>query len=224
MFIIVPTDIADDSPRRGVPIANGLIVATNVLAYFFSVYLPVGPGSSLVSIVGYSFTHAEVGRLLVDRWTLLIVGNAVNRRIGDAYYAIGYFGAVVALGLVARCCTDSWLVGSSGGVFAVVAAMAILMPAARVKFSYAVLFPLTLPLGVLKRPPHWLCWFVRWDTIALRAWLCLMLVPALQFIGLLWWQWNWTNLAHLFGFFCGVALVLLLPDRVSMPNRSRFQF
>jgi hypothetical protein len=45
----------------------------------------------------------------------------------------------------------------------------------------------------------------------------------MQLMGL-FWGWNWTNLGHLFGFVCGFAFVLLLPDRVSKPGFSRYEF
>ena len=49
----------------------------------------------------------------------------------------------------------------------------------------------------------------------------LVLVPFLELWGLFWSGWNWTNLGHLFGLFCGVAAVLMLPARITMRSRSR---
>jgi membrane associated rhomboid family serine protease len=222
MLILVPTQVDDGSQRGQIPTANALIVALNVILFFCGMHAPVGPGSGLFSLVGYSFTHAGVAHLVVNMWTLLIVGNAVNRRIGNAYYLLCYFGAVATLGLLARCMAGSYLVGSSGGVFAVIAVLAMLLPAAWAHVGYVAVFPLTLLVGLLLRPTHWLYWFIRWDVIRVRAAWALVLIPVLQLAGLFWWHWNWTNLAHLMGFVCGIAFVTLLPERVSMPRRVRY--
>ena len=88
--------------------------------------------------------------------------------------------------------------------------------------GYVAVFPLTLLVGLLLRPTHWLYWFIRWDVIRVRAAWALVLIPVLQLAGLFWWHWNWTNLAHLMGFVCGIAFVTLLPERVSMPRRVRY--
>jgi hypothetical protein len=42
----------------------------------------------------------------------------------------------------------------------------------------------------------------------------------LEILGLFCWGWNWTNLGHLLGLVCGVAVVLLLPGSITM-NKQR---
>ena len=64
-------------------------------------------------------------------------------------------------------------------------------------------------------------WIIRWDWFEIRAWWGLFFVPLLEFWGLFWSGWNWTNLAHLFGLMCGVGVVLLLPTRISMNRTTR---
>ena len=82
-------------------------------------------------------------------------------------------------------------------------------------------------MGLIKPPREAVFWFIRWDTVQLRSWWFLMLVPVLQIMGLFWWGYNWTNMAHLMGFLFGIAFVLLLPKKVSMgstANRFSYQF
>ena len=222
MIIVVPTHV-DDGPRRtDVPIANALIIAANVLLYFLGARWVVGPGTDVFSVVGYGFSHAGLGHLIVNMWTLLVIGTAVNRRLGDAYYVLCYFGTVVTLGLFARLFAGQYLIGSSGAVFAVIAVMALLLPGVWASLGYVAVFPLTVLIGLFARPDHWLYWLIRWGTFRLRAWWLLFLVPVLQIFGLFWWWGNWTNLGHLLGFFCGVAFVTLLPAKVSMPGRAAY--
>ena len=52
------------------------------------------------------------------------------------------------------------------------------------------------------------------------AWVALLLVPLLEVVGLWANGWNWTNLAHLVGLFCGAAAALLLPAEITVPRRT----
>ena len=224
MFLAIPTRVHDGSQHTEAPLANSFLVAANVLAFFVGLHQPVGPGTSWFSVLGYGFSHAGLAHLMVNMWLLWVVGNPVNRRVGNVYYLLGYLGTILCMGIGARFLIGSYLVGSSGAIFAVIAVLAMLLPAAKVDVSYVVVFPLTLLIGLLKVPKHWVYWFIRWDDVQLKAWWFLVLVPVLQLIGLFWWSWNWTNLGHLLGFVVGVAFVLLLPKKVSMRNANRFSF
>jgi len=223
MLMYVPTRIDDGSPAHAIPVANGLIIALNVILYVLGLQWVVGPGTSPLSTVGYGLSHANAGHLLINMWFLLIAGNVVNRRIGDRNYALLYFGTVVTLGLFARFFVAQHLVGSSGAIFAVVAVLAMLTPGAWMHIAYIAVLPITLVIGIFLRPSHWLYWIIRWDSVRLRAWWLLILAPFLQVLGL-FWGWNWTNLGHLFGFLCGFAFVLLLPDRIAKPKYSQYGF
>ncbi len=220
MFLAIPTQIEDGQPRNDIPTANGIIVFLNVALFFLGIQSPVGPGTSLFSIVGYGFSHANIEHLLFNMWVLLVIGNAVNRRIGNAYYALLYFGTIITLGLFARLFAGQYLVGSSGAIFAVIAVMTMLLPSAWAHISYIAMFPITLLIGPFARPSHWLYWVLRWDSFRMRSVWLLLLVPVMQLAGLFWWRWNWTNLGHLFGFVCGVVFVALLPVSVSMRRYS----
>ena len=98
MFVGLPVKVNDGARSESIPVANGLIIALNVLFYFLGVQMVVGPGSGLFSIIGYGFSHSGVTHLIVNMWLLLVLGNAVNRRIGNGFYLLGYLGTVVSLG------------------------------------------------------------------------------------------------------------------------------
>jgi hypothetical protein len=104
---------------------------------------------------------------------------------------------------------------------------ALLLPSVRVELHYLAFFPLTLLIGLFSRPKYPLFWFIRWGTGAIRMLVLVGAFVLLEIFGFLvfgWYYWglNWTNAAHLLGFGCGVAGVLLLPRRIAMGARPRF--
>lgn len=222
MFLVVPRSVRDGAGKKAIPVANAVIVALNVLCFSLGWQWHVGPATSLFSIVGYGFSHASLMHLIVNMWVLLVFGNAVNRRVGNSYYLLAYLGTIVCLGMVARLFSFSYLVGSSGGIFAIIAMFAMLLPSVLVEVFYIAVFPLTLLLGLFSRPSHWLFWLMRWDTLYVRGWWFILLVPVIELMSLFWWSWNWTNLGHLVGFLCGVAVVLMLPTKISMRSRVNY--
>lgn len=119
-----------------------------------------------------------------------------------------------------RLCIGGYLVGASGAIFAVIMIALMLMPAARIELAYFALFPITILVALISRPAEWLYLFIRWGRFSVRAVWALLLVPLLELWSLFWSGWNWTNAGHLLGMFCGVAVVLLLPTRITMPRRA----
>jgi membrane associated rhomboid family serine protease len=221
MFFVLPVYVRDSAARHAIPLANAVLIVANVLLFCFgwSAHWAVGPGTNILSIVGYGFAHASIWHLAGNMWTLMVVGNPVNRRLGNGYYLLLYMGTLVALGLFFRLFCSGDGMGASGAIFAVIAACVLLMPAYMVELCYFALFPITLLIGLFHRPKHWVYWFIRWDWFELRALWGIVLVPFLELWGLYWWGWNWTNLGHLFGVVCGVAIVLMLPEHLTMKRR-----
>lgn len=224
MFIPLPISVDDSRKWDTVPIVNPILVAVNVVVFFlgFSGAWAVGPGTGPFSVLTYAFAHVDALHLAANMWALLVFGNPVNRRLGNGYYLLGYFGVALALGLIARLFGGNYLLGASGAIFAVMAMCFLLIPAAKVKVWYFALLPITLLLGLVWRPNHWVFWLIRWDHFVLRAWWGLLLVPLIELWGLWGSGWNWTNLAHLYGLVLGIAFVLLLPPKVSMNRRPAF--
>ena len=219
VFIAIPIRLRDCREFATIPLANGVLIVLNVLAFCAGWQPFIGPGTGLLSMLTYAFGHAGVWHLAGNMLTLLVFGTAVNRRMGNLWYLSAYLGSAVALGFFAWMFAARPLIGASGAIFSVIAMTCLLLPAARVEVGYFALFPVTLLVGIVHRPEDWVRWFIRWDNFEVRAWWGLVLVPVLEFWGLFWVGWNWTNLAHLFGLVCGVTAVLLLPTRISMPGR-----
>ena len=224
MFIPLPIRFKDGREFHAIPVVNGLLVAANVVIFCLGWHPVVGPGTGLFSVLTYAFGHASVWHLAGNMMCLLVFGTPVNRRLGNGWYLLAYLGSALALGLFARLFSPAGLIGASGAIFSVIAIALLLLPSARMEIFYFALFPVTLLVGLLSRPRHWVFWFIRWDTFEMRAWYGLFFVPFLEIWDLFWSGWNWTNLGHLFGFLCGVAVVLLLPPRISMNRSSRTVF
>lgn len=219
MFLVVPLDLRHPHAKDSIPAANALLIAVNILLFGLGGFWTVGPGCGLFNILLYGFSHSGLIHLLGNTWALWVFGNPVNRRLGNGYYLLAYLGTILVLGFVARLFLRIDLAGSSGSLFAVIAMALILMPKAKLQVGYLVLFPLTLLVGLLKLPSHWLYWFVRWDVFQLRAVWCLALIPLIQLWSFFWSGWNPVYVAHALGMVCGIIVVLLLPVRISMPGR-----
>jgi membrane associated rhomboid family serine protease len=220
MFFVLPLKFKQRNGKDSIPAANALLIAVNIILFGLGGFWTIGPGSGLLNILLYGFSHWGLIHLLGNMWALWVFGNPVNRRLGNGYYLLAYLGTILVLGLIARIFLHICLAGSSGGLFAVIAIALILMPNAKLEVGYLLLFPLTLLVGLLKLPAHWLYWFVRWGLFSIPAVWCLALIPLIQLWSFFWSGWNLVFLAHLLGMACGIAVVLLLPARISMPGRS----
>ncbi len=224
MFVPLPVKLRDGREFESIPVVNGLLVMINVLVLWMGWQPYVGPGTGILSILTYAFGHANVFHLIGNMIALLVYGTPVNRRLGNGWYLIAYLGATVTLGLFARLFSPDALIGASGAIFAVIAMAILLMPSALLEVFYFALFPITLIIGFVQPPKHWVFWFIRWDNFEIRVWWGLFLVPLLELWGLYWNGWNWSNLGHLFGLLCGVAIVLMLPTQITMKRRARSMY
>src|SRR5262245_54835587 len=121
MLIPIPMQVHDTGTAKHVPIANQFLILLNFFCYLVlnSSSWWVGPGTGPLSILTYAFVHANWLHLLFNMWSLWVFGNPVNRRVGNSYYLMIYFGAAVVVGLIARIFAGGPLLGSSGAVFAV---------------------------------------------------------------------------------------------------------
>lgn len=231
MFILLPLELKTPTGNsKALPVANVLIVAANVLLFLLTAtwgtHWVAGPGANLLGIVLYGFSHASFWHLLFNMWALWVFGNPVNRRLGNGFYLLSYVGTIVILGLLARFVFDGRVLGASGGVFAVITIALLLMPAARLTVAYGVVFPLSLLVGLFRRPRYGIEWFLCGGTMGVKCIWCLALIPLLE-LATMCWAWfsgigGVWSLGHLLGMVCGVFIVLLLPKRISMPSGGRF--
>ncbi len=226
MFAFIPLQLKQPGVKNTIPVANAALVAITVLVFCFGFCdgWVVGRGTGLLSILTYGFAHVSTSHLIANMWVLLVFGNPVNRRIGNGYYLLAYLGSIVALGLFAKLFLGAALMGASGAVFAVITIALILMPSALLEVAYLALFPVTLIVGLLSKPAHWVYWFIRLGTFSFRAIWCLLLIPAMQLWSFFWSGWSISCLAHLLGMACGIAVVLMLPTRITMRHRAAVDF
>jgi membrane associated rhomboid family serine protease len=220
MFVVLPWKLRQAGALSRPPVVNVAIIAINAVFYVFGGCWPVGPGTGPLSILLYAFSHACFWHLALNMWTLWVFGNPVNRRLGNGPFLLAYLGSAVALGLFARLLMPVAMVGSSGAVFSVIAIALVLMPAAVLELACLAMFPLTIVVGLLSRPAHWLHWLVRGAIHRVAALWALALIAILQIALFFWYHWSATHLAHLLGMLCGLAVVLLLPTRITMGRRS----
>lgn len=226
MFFPIPMKIESRSGHNNIPMANAIIIFTNILFYFVIPVqnLWVGPDTQLFSILTYGFAHGSFFHLLLNMWFLWVVGNPVNRRIGNFYYTATYLGTILVIGLLARLICNSYVFGSSGAVFAIIAVAALLLPIKRVEIHYLALFPLTIIFGLMRPPKYALHWFVRWDSASVPVMLLSFFFLVLEVFGfLLWLLWGTisiTSMGHLLGFVCGIIAVLMLPTKITIKQQT----
>ncbi len=227
MIILLPLEMKEQDQQPGLPPANLVLIALNVLSFVFLCLFgwswPVGPGTGLLSVLLYGFSHAGFWHLLLNMWALWVFGNPVNRRLGNVYYLLGYLGSLLVLGILARICSFGFVVGASGAIFAVITIAAMLLPSARLVIGYVAVFPLSLLIGLFRKPKYGIFWFFCGGEFSARAFWCLIFIPVLEILAIvcaLWAGGSTWNLGHLLGMACGVAVVLLLPRRISMRKRA----
>jgi membrane associated rhomboid family serine protease len=219
MFFILPWKLNQPGLPQRIPWTNLLLIAINVLLFLGGWAWVVGPGSRLSSIVLYAFSHGSLWHLVLNMWALWVFGNPVNQRLGHGFYLLAYLGSAVVLGLLARWILAAGLLGSSGAVFAVMTIAFLLMPAAKLEVACIALFPLTVLIGLMSKPAQAYGWLVRWVTYAVHCLWALVIVFAMELVLWIWSWWHPTHSAHLLGMLCGLAVVLLLPTRITMFRR-----
>jgi membrane associated rhomboid family serine protease len=215
MFFVIPWKLRQTSERGDVPEANLAIIAINILFYVLGWSWAVGRGCPLMAILLYAFSHAGLWHLVMNMWALWVFGNPLNRRLGNAYYALVYLGSAALLGLIARLTLSGALVGASGAVFAVITMALILMPRAVVDVAFLAVFPLSLIIGVFSKPASDWQWLVRSVVYAIPALTALLLIPLMELMLYFWMCGSVSCLYHLLGMLCGLGVVLL-PPRITL--------
>ena len=146
MLLTVPTKVEETRTIEARAWANGIVIVVSILAFVFlqtpAWYLV--PGVVFWNISTDAFSHASPWHLIGHIYVLLVVGSAVNRRIGNGHCLLVYFGTVLAMGLAGRMLGVSPFMGSSCAIYSLVGVMLMLLPAAIVHIGYAALFPKTL--------------------------------------------------------------------------------
>ena len=151
--------LRDANPVRGLPVVNRLLLAVNLLAWIYVVYLTRQPGALDAFFDRYSFDWLEFTRriasgdfgvdtiaplfthmflhggwlhLIGNLLYLWIFGDNVEDRFGSVQYLVFYLlcGIVAAIGQ--GLIAPGPMVGASGAIAGVLGAYLVLSPAARV--------------------------------------------------------------------------------------------
>ena len=102
MFVALPIHVDSIFKGTAKPWANHLLIAVTILAFALgaSSRWHVGPGQGWWSVVLYGFAHASPWHLMVNMLVLYVIGDPVNRRIGNGWYFAAYFGTLILLGTI----------------------------------------------------------------------------------------------------------------------------
>jgi membrane associated rhomboid family serine protease len=151
--------LRDHSPVRSTPIVNRLLLAVNLVAWIYVVYLARQPGAleaffdrysfdwleftrriasgelgldTFVPLVSHMFLHGGWLHFLGNMLYLWIFGDNVEDRFGSAQYLVFYLlcGIVAAIGQ--GLIAAGPMVGASGAIAGVLAAYFVMYPTARV--------------------------------------------------------------------------------------------
>ncbi len=151
--------LRDHSPVRGAPLVNRLLLALNVAAWIYVVYLSRQSGAldafldryafdwleftgkiavgdlspaTFVPVVSHMFLHGGWLHVVVNMLYLWIFGDNVEHRFGSGPYLVFYLlcGIVAAIGQ--GLIAPAPMVGASGAIAGVLAAYLVMYPAARI--------------------------------------------------------------------------------------------
>lgn len=219
---------SDSDPARGPSLVNRLLLFVNIAVWIYIVSLQRTPGaleaffdryafdwsrfthdlssgawtiSTFVPLITHMFLHGGWLHVIGNLLYLWVFGDNVERRLGSGTYLLFYLlcGIVAAVGqgLVA----PAPMVGASGAIAGVLGAYLVLSPGARIR----TLIFLGIFITVLQLPA----------IVVIGFFIVIQLlegVASLRLSGHAATE-QVAYFAHIFGFFAGIALVLVLRDR-----------
>jgi membrane associated rhomboid family serine protease len=168
MFFCLPFRVGQSRDDNITPLANAVLVATNILVFLF-------PGTVLwrnylfFNTITYSFVHVGFWHLFCNMWVLWIFGNRLNRRLGNLWYPVVYLGTSIIIGVLLRLLLRVEVFGASGCIFAVITVCLILMPGIMIEVLCVALFPLSLLVAIFSKPNYWAYWLVRFGRFRIKA-------------------------------------------------------
>jgi len=228
--------LRDANPVRSTPIVNRLLLAANLAAWIYVVYLTRQPGAleaffdrysfdwleftrriatgdvgfaTFVPLVSHMFLHGGWLHVLGNMLYLWIFGDNVEDRLGSGRYLVFYLlcGIVAAIGQ--GLLSPEPMVGASGAIAGVLGAYLILYPTARV----STLVFLGLFITIVELPAIIVIgMFIVLQVIEGVAELRLAGHAATQQI---------AYFAHIFGFVAGLILLAFF-RRADTARRARF--
>ena len=151
--------LRDANPVRSLPIVNRLLLAVNLAAWIYVVYLTRQPGAleaffdrysfdwleftrriasgdlgldTFVPLVSHMFLHGGWLHILGNMLYLWIFGDNVEDRFGSARYLVFYLLCGIVAAIVQGLIAAGPMVGASGAIAGVLAAYFVMYPTARV--------------------------------------------------------------------------------------------
>ncbi len=213
--------LSDHNPRRTVPVITIVIIALNVLMFFWEVSLGRDLERVLISfafipkrfwVPGYLIPNLE--RMLISMFLhggflhiasnmlyLWIFGDNIEDRLGHFRFAVFYLlcGAIAALAhAFANPSSTMPAIGASGAIAGVLGGYLIVFPRARV----TTLIPIFFFITIREIPAVVLLGF--WFVLQLFSGVGSLGVPAAQNVG------GVAYFAHIGGFVAGMLLIVLM--------------
>lgn len=216
--------LSDHNPRRTFPFVTLLIIAINVLLFFWE--LSLGPaldramvyvgfvparlwaGQAIVTEIKRMFVsmflHGGFLHIISNMLYLWIFGDNIEDRLGHVRYTIFYFACGVAAALTHAFMNPSSTVpaiGASGAIAGVLGAYIVLFPRA----SVTTVIPIFFFITVREIPA----------VVLLGLWIVLQLFVGIGSLGAVGAQnaGGVAYFAHIGGFAAGIILILLMGGR-----------
>jgi membrane associated rhomboid family serine protease len=220
--------LSDANPTRGLAPVNRLLLFVNIAVWIYIVTLQRTPGAleafferyafdwsrftqdlstgawtvaTFVPLITHMFLHGGWLHIIGNMLYLWVFGDNVEARLGSATYLLFYLlcGIVAAVGqgLVA----PSPMVGASGAIAGVLGAYLVLSPGARIR----TLIFLGIFITVVQLPA----------IVVIGFFILIQLFEGIASLRLTGYEATEqvAYFAHIFGFFAGIVLLLLLRDR-----------
>lgn len=222
--------IRDDQPSRRFSWVNWLLIAANVLIFFYEISLgrsglesfimnfgliPKEVVSNLsgnwITFFSSIFLHGSWLHLIFNMLALFIFGDNVEDRLGHAAYLVFYLlGGVLGSAAHIFFNAGSTLptIGASGAIAAVLGAYLILYPRARV----VTIIPIFIFIQVVRIPAPLYLGF--WFLSQLLSGTAQIAANTYQSGGTAWW-------AHIGGFIAGAVIAFLFFRRGNQGKRPR---
>jgi membrane associated rhomboid family serine protease len=228
--------LRDANPVRNAPIVNRILLAVNLVAWLYVVYLTRQPGAleafynrysfdwleftrriasgdlgvgTFIPLVSHMFLHGGWLHVLGNMLYLWIFGDNIEDRFGSAQYLVFYLlcGIVAAIGQ--GLISPEPMVGASGAIAGVLAAYLVLYPTARVSTLVFLGFFIT----IVELPA----------LIVIGMFIVLQIIEGVAELRLAGHAAtaNVAYFAHIFGFAAGLLLLVFF-RRSSAAPRARF--